>query len=534
MKNRHLFLLFILLFTVLLLYVPSIQSQTQQVTHFIQIDQLITDTQQSHIYLDPNQTITYIAPLQVNNATYTSTDVQLDATNQTFLTQIETDLYIKAYDYFGSTGAWTNNQNFTLTNPTSTAQEVFLKISQNYIQTTYAPDIVNGDLHTIEFTSQIEANRIFVRWQVFAALTYLEVNGTQIDFTTIPATPNSVQVEFLPTYLSFQTPPNRIQPTHFRLQIQQENGPSPTGYCYISAIKLDHQEVTLQPNQQILFTPPQLDNWVFVTAAAYTNLTATLYSDPYPFKLINLSIWDANDNPLLVTALDTVFGIQNQSNQTYNLYLDIVYYYWQNQTSLTFTHQIIKTDNVIITHQVTATVTDQNVGGDLSLTGQYLRFQVPGKTVIFNAPDPTGKYEQTYIPLRQGNYTLITEENRINTTINAQLNDLQLTNTLHIHVNYNSEPYANAQVTVTQNNKTHYTATTNQNGDATLIIHSNVPETNQLDITVTKDTNNYTTQTVTYFVGVTYIGLIAVLTLSAITVTAFLIYRHKKCATHNP
>ena len=119
----------------------------------------------------------------------------------------------------------------------------------------------------------------------------------------------------------------------------------PSGYCYISAFVLDHKEITLGQHQEFLFEIPKLNGWNYLATSAYTNLTASLYPQPYPFQLVNMSVWDSNENPLLTTALDVTFGVRNLSNETYSIGFDILYYYWQNQTGLTFSHEIIGNDS---------------------------------------------------------------------------------------------------------------------------------------------------------------------------------------------
>jgi hypothetical protein len=244
-----------------------------------------------------------------------------------------------------------------------------------------------------------------------------------------------------------------------------------------------------------------------------------------------MSVWDLTSNPLLATALDTSFGVKNISNQTYSLSFDVLFYYWQNQTGLTFEHQIIGTDVSSITHEVSANVSDANVGAALGLAGQYLRFQVPGKTVSYDAPNPIGKYEQSYIPLKQGSYSLVTVDDRIAINVTSGVFDWDLSNTIYIHVTYNGDPYANAPINITQKGtftSQTYRAVTDQNGNAAINVYSNGPESGQLKITVTKDEFNHEQQTISYFVGASWIITIVLVAIAAIVLGIFLIQKRRK------
>ena len=243
-----------------------------------------------------------------------------------------------------------------------------------------------------------------------------------------------------------------------------------------------------------------------------------------------MSVWDSNENPLLTTALDVTFGVRNLSNETYSIGFDILYYYWQNQTGLTFSHEIIGNDSASITHEVLANVSDANIGADLGLSGQYLLFQVPGKTTIFQAPDQVGKFEKTYIPLRQGLYKLVTRENKIVADVRINVNDLLLSNTLNFRVTYNGDAYANAEITVTQSgtftNRT-YSGSTDQNGEAEITVHSNGPEFDHLSIKISKDEFNYIEQTINYVMGTSWFVII-VLAFTLVAVLAILYVRKRR------
>jgi hypothetical protein len=524
-------LLALLLSAYLFVDVLRANSVETTATRLVQVQCLRSEPQEEHVFLDPQESVIYNASEDSDGLGFVRIDVQLNSTSQSFLREVSTDLYIESYDYFGGLGGWTANNNFTITNPTTSRQELFLKIVRNYLQTTYAIDTVIGKVHTIEFTSEPAANRVFVRWDMFAALKYLEVNQSDVDFSSVNQNLNSIRVEFLPSYLSFQLPaPQRIQGTHFLLRLEERDMSPPSGYCYISAFILDHKEITLGPHQEFLFDIPKLTGWNYLATSAYTNLTASLYPQPYPFQLVNMSVWDSNENPLLTTALDVTFGVRNLSNETYSIGFDILYYYWQNQTGLTFSHEIIRNDSASITHEVLANVSDANIGADLGLSGQYLLFQVPGKTTSFQAPDPVGKFEKTYIPLRQGFYKLVTRENKIVADVRSNVNDLLLSNTLNFRVTYDGDAYANAEITVTQSgtftNRT-YSGFTDQNGGAEITVYSNGPELGQLSIKISKDEFNYIEQTISYVVGVSWLVII-VLAFTLVAVLAMLYVRKRR------
>ena len=170
------------------------------------------------------------------------------------------------------------------------------------------------------------------------------------------------------------------------------------------------------------------------------------------------------------------------------------------------------------------------VGSSLGLTGQFLRFQVPGKTATFDAPDATGKYEQSYIPLREGSYKLVTVDNRIVINLTRNVDGFLLDDTIHLHVTYNGNPYADATINVSQKGTFTtriYSSVTNQNGDSEIKVNSNGPESGDLAIIVTKDEFNYAMQSIHYFIGTALIVLIAII--AAVTIVgAFLLVRRKR------
>jgi hypothetical protein len=525
-----LLLLAVLLGTFIFASLPATLSQPP-ITRYVQVQCLRSDQLMDHLFLAPGQSVDFNASARtVDGLSFDSFSVQMNSSDLAFLPQLTTDLYIESYDYFGGLGAWTSKLNFTVTNPTEVTQELFLKVARNYQKTTYAIDNAVGVEHTIMFSTVPAADRVFVRFGFFAALVQAQVNGSDLDFDNPLRGANAVRVEYLPNYVSFQVPPQQIQNTRFMVKIEERSFEVPSGYCYLSALLVQQREVTIAPQQTYLFDLPALDGWNFLAAAAYTNLTAEAYPRPYPFQLLNMSIWDPSQTPLLTTALDTTFGVRNTSNQTWALSFDLLFYYWQNQTALTFTHRVLGSTTQAIEHEVFANVSDANVGSDLSLSGQFLRFQAPGATISFEAPDPVGKYPQSYIPLRTGAYTLVTSEPRIVADITSNVNDLQLTDTLHFNVTYGGDPYANAVITVTQHGtftSQTYTAVTDQNGQGTVTVHSTGPEQTQLTITVAKDQDNSAEQTARYFVGASWIAII-VIAIAAIVVIGIILFRRRR------
>jgi hypothetical protein len=529
-KKSVLPLILALIFGLALVALPDVACQ-QPALKYVQVQCLRSDEQMDHLFLVPGETVAYNASARTADGLgFDSFSVQMNSTDPAFLHQLTTDLFIESYDYFDSLGAWTSSLNFTVANPTEVTQELFLRIVRNYAQTTYANDHVEGIQHTINFSTAPEADRVFVRWGFFAALTFAAVNGSEVDFANALRSPDAVRIEYLPNYVSFQVPPLRIQSTSFLVKVIERTFSAPSGYCYISALLVQHRDVTLAPQQTCLFDLPNVNGWSYLAGAAYTNLTASAYLQPYPFQLLNMSIWDPTQIPLLATAVDTTFGVRNLSNQTWTLSFDLLFYYWQNHTALTYNHKIFGSTLNAILHEVSVNTSDANVGADYGLAGQYLRFQVPGATVSFEAPDPVGKYPQSYIPLRQGAYILVTNEPRVSAEINSQVDDLKLTSSLHFNVTYGGDPYAGAAITVTQTGtftSRTYAAITDQDGQATITINSNGPEQTRLSITVTKDQDNFSEQTISYFVGASWIAVIVVLVIAAVFVV-ILLWRHRK------
>ena len=105
-----------------------VNSEENSETRLVPVEWLRSDEQEEHMFLDPEESVTFNASEQVDGLHFLKIDVLIDSPNASFLREINSDLYIESYDYFGSLGAWTPNNNFTITNPTADSQEVFLKI----------------------------------------------------------------------------------------------------------------------------------------------------------------------------------------------------------------------------------------------------------------------------------------------------------------------------------------------------------------------------------------------------------------------
>jgi membrane protein insertase Oxa1/YidC/SpoIIIJ len=155
----------------------------------------------------------------------------------------------------------------------------------------------------------------------------------------------------------------------------------------------------------------------------------------------------------------------------------------------------------------------------------------PGRIVRYEAPDPVGRFPGSYIPLREGNYTLVTKEDRIVANVTLEVNDIILQSNLRVKVTYGGQPLPNANVTVTQSGtftgKT-YQAQTDKNGEATIAVVSNVPEINELYVTVAKDDYNFTEQTFSVVVGVSWILTALIVTVIVTLLVFFAVRRHRK------
>jgi hypothetical protein len=103
-----------------------------------------------------------------------------------------------------------------------------------------------------------------------------------------------------------------------------------------------------------------------------------------------------------------------------------------------------------IYHNLAVQVSDASVGAELGLSGQYVAFRPVGKILSYTAPDPVGMYQTSYMPLRSGNYSLVTVDPRIVLNTTAIVDDLHLRTTLDLNVTYNGDPFSNANISVRQ------------------------------------------------------------------------------------
>lgn len=489
------------------------------------------EEKEHHIYLSPRESATFRASNQSEGFKFRGTQIIMNAANRSFLEEMKTDLYTESYDYWdGSLGAWTPNSSFTLTNPISETQELFLKTINRYSRRTYVSDTVNGTEHFITFKTEAPADRVMMNWGFFGALKYLEVNGSQVDVSNVSSFNRlPIMLEHISFGCSFHLPhPLRIHNTVFSLRLEERDILPPPQSPHIVAMIIQHHVITLNPFQEFLFEVPKVKNWTYSYGVFYGNLTPSMYPTPYPFKLVNLAVWNPEEKPVSATPLDTKFGIRNLSNKTHHLSFDTALYYWQNKTGMTFSHQANITETAIY-HKICVNVSDADVGAESGLNAQYLVFGSTGKTLSYDAPDPVGRFEDTYIPLKEGSYTLITMEPKIVPNITVDVDDLQLSATLNINVTYDGEPYANAEITVLQKGMVTgatYKTYTDATGRASITVRAKELGIQELDIMITKDVHNFTMQTINVAVGILWI-LVTVLVVGA-TILSFLFFRLRR------
>ena len=496
---------------------------------YIPITYTRLDVREEHIFLNPKESITYNAPLKMDDFHFTRTHTTIGASNPQFLREMTMDLFVETYNYWGENlGAWTDNNNFTLTNPKEETQELFLKINNRYSRRRYVTDNIEGNQHTITFKTDTPTDRVYVYWGFAAALKDLEVNGTKTNESDmISSNETPIMMEYTFRAASFRLPsPTKIENSTFKIVIEDLNLPERPNSPRINAWIYPETTITLHPNQQFDFQIPGIQGWSYSNAGFASNITPSMYPTPYPFEVTNLAIWNPQENPVSTTPTDMNFGIRNLSNQTYQLASYPTLYYWQNQTAIEYTHQTSKTKTAI-THTYSVNISDTTVDSHLGLKGHYLTFGATGKTIKFDAPEKVGKFSNSYIPLKEGTYTLTTIEPKIehNTSINT--NDLNLTTIININVTYDQDPYANAKITINQKGiftqKT-YETTTNEKGQATITIYSGLPDIEELEIHIKKDNYNNITHIVNLTIGSLWIALIAITVLGTIIIV---IYKYK-------
>lgn len=525
--------LFLFLFTALISYAfsdglePQKQNLSNNVTsNIISLIYTRLEEREEHIYLDAHESVTFTAPLEMESFQFKRTHVTIDATNRPFLKELKMDLYVETYNYWGdNVGAWTDNNNFSLTNPGEEDQELFLKISNRYGCRRYVMDNIEGTQHFIAFTTDIVADRISVNWGVPAALKYLEVNGTEIDVSDLSKVSQSrIMMEYTFRGASFRLPSSlKVNYTSFTIIVEEIELPQRPNSPRINAWIYPERVIKLNPGQEFSFEIPEIEGWAYSNGGFASNVTPSMYPTTYPFELINLAVWNWDETPVSTTPVDMNFGIRNLSNESYTLSFYPTLYYWQNQTGITYSHETNITETSIH-HTYHVNISDASVDADLGLGGHYLSFGATGKTVRFDAPEPVGKFSNSYIPLKKGSYLLETVEPRIKSNVSINVDDTSLTAKLDICVMYDGNPYANAEINVLQKgtftNRT-YETSTNENGWASLKVHAVGPEIEKLEIYIKKDAYNYTTHNTTIIVGTLWIALI----ISAfILLTLLLIY----------
>ncbi len=313
------------------------------------------------------------------------------------------------------------------------------------------------------------------------------------------------------------------------LKLQEGNIPNPTS-PYIGAWVFKRNYITLSPHQDYMFDVPDLNDWTYAYGIITCNITLSLYPQPYPFKLVNLAVYDPDQIPLLCTPTNTTFGISNLSDDTYSIYFDTTLYYWQNQTSsITHNDQVNITETSVY-HNLNVNVPSATVGSELGLSGQYVAFQYVGKILSYTAPDPVGRYQRMYMPLKSGDYNLVTVDPRIVQEATISVDDFGLRATINVVVTFDGDPCPNANVIVHQEgtftDRT-YTAITDQNGEANIVVAAGAPEADQFTIKVAKDAYNTAEQVLGAMIGITWI-VIVLLVIILIVVSLIFLRRHKK------
>ena len=485
---------------------------------------------EQHIFLNPGASASFSASDQLDGFSgykFRNTHVSMNAANSSFLKEISTDLYIETNNYlFGGTiGAWTPNLNFTLTNPTSQTQEVFLNIRNSYTHIAYAPDCISNGQHTITFTTDTApADQFSVGWGFFGALVSLDLNGSRFDPYGVSSA-NNIKMEDVSTAAVFYSP---MTSTPMILKVQETGIPNPTS-PYIGAWVFKRNFITLNPHQEYIVDVPVLRGWTFAYGIIDANISLSLYPQPYPFKLVNLAVYEPDGVPLLATPTNTTFGISNLSDQAYALYFDTTLYYWQNQTSaITYTDQVNVTDTQVY-HNLSVNVPDATVGSDVGLSGQYVAFRSVGKILSYSAPAAVGRYQGQFMPLKSGTYDLVTVDPRIVQTSTVSVDNFGLKATVNISVTQDANPVPNANVTVHQKgtftDRT-YTANTNQYGQATITAAANMPEADQFTVTVANDAYNTAELVLNASVGM--IWIVIVLAVVIIIVVFIVLLRKRK------
>jgi hypothetical protein len=537
-------LLLMLTSTLFFVFPENVQSQEQVLSDTMNAGSVpITYSKvidkEDNFYLNPGASINLNTTEISEGLKFQHMNVQIDATNRSFLREMKTDLYVTTYDFWGGNmGAWTSNSNFTLTNAGGETQRLFLKMSNTYSRRAYAVDVVNGRQHSITFTTDSIVDQLSVNWGFFGVLESLQINGSEIDPALVSST-NRLLMEYLSYGVIFYS---QISNTSFVLNIEAKGLLPPPESPYIGAWIGQHNVITLNPHQEYLFDIPDLKGWTYTYGNIESNITLSLYSQPSPFKLVNLALWNAEETPVLATLTNTTYGIINLSDKTYSLDFNTTLYYWQNETGITHSKKINSTATSIY-HDFSAYVSNTNVGSELGLRGHFLAFiSVPGtalgrvsKTLIYQAPDPVGRWEGSYIPLREGNYTLVIMEPKVVADITISEDHFRLSAKLSFNVTYNGDPLANANITVHQKGaftSATYNAITDSKGGASITITANGPEVDELKINVTKDADNFTTKVTTLTIGVLWLALVLVIIFVIVLLSLFVVVHRTRTTSY--
>jgi len=98
-------------------------------------------------------------------------------------------------------------------------------------------------------------------------------------------------------------------------------------------------------------------------------------------------------------------------------------------------------------------------------------------------------------------------------------------------VTYNWNPYPNANVAVHQKgtftDRT-YNALTDQDGKASIVVTANAPEAEELDVKVSKDSYNYSSEVFTLAVGITCLLIVVIAVDLLIAASVIYLRKHRK------
>jgi hypothetical protein len=177
-------------------------------------------------------------------------------------------------------------------------------------------DIVNDGEHTITLkTDTVAADQFSVSWGFFGVLVSLDINGSRFDPYSISSA-NRIRMEDVSSAAVFYS---SMTGTYLVMKVQEGSLPNPTS-PYIGAWVFKRNLITLNPHQDYMFDVPVLNGWTYAYGIIDANITLSLYPQLYPFKLVNLAVYDPDQAPLLATPTNTTFGISNLSDQRHTAY----------------------------------------------------------------------------------------------------------------------------------------------------------------------------------------------------------------------